>query len=108
MYEITGQMDDSLELDSVSLCGAQQRRDLPDRRLDAALSTSRQLTFEPGDLGRQFCPDDHVWQVVDAPSTELRSVAQIEVLGQRIGSPPPGICDAGTFPNACCPDKVQE
>ena len=105
---VVRQVDHRLELDS----GRERARD--DRRQQLAGGLDRPLRPAPllrlerldvrGQLGR-----GHVPGIVDeAPAPELRPIAEVEVLGERVVRPAARILDAGTPPDAGRSVEVEE
>src|SRR5690606_40297595 len=44
--------------------------------------------------------DDNFGQIFGTPSPDLRAIAEIEILGQRVGTPAAGVVNGGRAPDA--------
>ena len=47
-------------------------------------------------------------EVYEAPASHLRAIAQVEILGERIGMPPPCVLQTRSPPHACGTVEVEE
>ena len=66
------------------------------------------LRLERVHLDRHFRRRHHVGQEDEAPAAQLRAVAEVEVLGQRVVLPSAGVGDRFTPPHARGPVEVEE
>ena len=66
------------------------------------------LRFEGVHLHRHFGRRDQVLQEDEPPAAQLRAVAEIEILGQRVVLPAAGVLDRGAPPDAGSAIEVEE
>src|SRR5450756_1198497 len=92
-------MDAGLELDSGSVAAAQHRDEELERGLEAAGRPPGLLAAVRVDRNRQLLGHDEVFDISRAPPTELRPIAEVEVLRQRVRAPAAGILDRGPPPD---------
>jgi len=87
---------------------------VPDRAAQLAqagngtFSPAKLLTFERQQLGRQFSRGDNVGPVHGMPTGQLGSIAQIQILAQRIILPSAALLNAGPPPDASRSVEVDE
>ena len=78
------------------------------RRLHGALRPARLLRAERAHVFGQLGGGDDVLAVHEAPARELRAVAEIEVLGQRVVLPAARLDDGALAPDAARAGEVEE
>src|SRR5438132_7933639 len=106
--EVRGEVEERLELHLARQVAAEDAREELARGLDAALRPPVLLRLERVHLHRHFSRRNHFRQVDEAPARELRAVAQVQILGQRVVLPAPGVLDGGAPPDTSGPVEVEE
>ena len=101
-------MQERLRLDAQRRVGPQHRRQHLPARLDRALGPAVLLRLERAHLDRQFGRRHDVGQEDEPPAGELRPVAQVQILGQRVVLPAAGRLDGGAPPDAGRAVEVEE
>ena len=76
--------------------------------LDGALRPAVLLRLEGVHLDRHFRRGDDVGQEHEPPAAQLRAVAEVEVLGQRVVLPSAGVGDRFTAPDARGAVEIEE
>src|SRR5690348_2680996 len=76
--------------------------------LDRAFRPAVLLRLEAIHIDRQFRRRDEIRQEYEPPALQLRAVAQVEVLRERIVLPATGIRDARTPPEARCTIEIEK
>ena len=66
------------------------------------------LRLEAVHVHGQFGGRDEIGQEDEAPALELRAVAEVEILGQRVVLPAAGVLDAGAPPEAGRAVEIEE
>src|SRR5258708_23102079 len=99
-------MDRGLQLHSGPVAAAQHWHDELEGGLEAACRPPRLLAPVSVDGDGQLLRDDHVLEVCSLPPTKLRPVAQVKVLGQRVGTPATRVFDGLAPPYACGSGEV--
>src|SRR4051794_11772476 len=66
------------------------------------------LRLETVHLDRHFCRRDEIRHEYEAPAPQLRPIAEVEVLRQRVVLPPSGVVDRHTAPDTSGAIEVEE
>jgi len=106
--QVATEMDHRLQLDPPRVRAAQQRGKHLPGRLYAALGPPSLLHLERADRGRDLGTDRDIVQKDESPARHLCPVAEVEVLGQRIRLPTPGLGHAIPPPHARSAVEVEE
>ena len=93
VVEVGGEVEERLDLDLERQIRAQDRRQQLAAGLDRALGPAVLLRLEGVHLDRHFGRRDEVGQEDELPAAQLRAVAQVEILGQRVVLPAARVVD---------------
>src|SRR5438105_15195778 len=101
-------MDACLQLYCRRVAAAKDRHEEPESGLEAACRPARLLPPVRVDRYRQLLRHDQVFDVGRFPTTQLRAIAEIQVLSQRSGAPTAGVLHGGSSPYAGSAGEVGE
>ena len=101
-------MKERLQLHLARQVAAEDARQELARGLHAALCPPVLLRLERVHLHRHFRRRNHFRKVDEAPARELRAVAQVQILRQRVMLPAPRVLDGGAAPDAGSPIEIEE
>ena len=93
VVEVGGEVEERLGLDSERHVRAQDPRQQLAAGLDRSLRPAVLLRLERVHLDRDFSRRDQIRQEDEPPAAELRAVAEVEILGQRVVLPAARIDD---------------
>ena len=108
MRDMPAQVNHRLRLHQKRIGAAQQCWQDLARSLDAALSPASLLHLQRLDRRRDFRRCRDVVEVREAPTSHLRSVAQIEILSERISVPPACFLETLSPPHARGTVEIEE
>ena len=108
MRDVPAQVDHRLSLHRKRIRAAQQLREDLASGLDAALSPTPLLHLQRLDRRGNLRRYRNVVEVDEAPACHLRSVAQIEILRERVGVPSACLLEAGPPPHARGTVEIEE
>src|SRR5437870_1184162 len=101
-------MKERLGLDAERNIRAENRRQQLTARLNRPLRPPMLLRLERVHLDRYFRRRNQLRDEHESPPPELRPVAQVEILGQRVVLPSTGIRDRGAAPDTRRAVEVEE
>ena len=108
MDQVIGEMQDGLALGEARQVGLQDARQEFLGGLDGAFGPPVLLALDPGHLHGQLRRTDHVRHKLHPPAPQLGAITQIEVFGQGIRLPAPGIVNRLPAPDPSRAVKIQE
>jgi len=106
--EIRAEVEEGLHLHLPGEIAAQDPWQQLARGLDAALRPAVLLGLESVHFHRHFRRRDDLGQVDEPPASELRAIAEVQVLRQRVVLPPAGILDGRATPDARGAVEIEE
>ena len=108
VVEVRGEVEERLGLHAERLIRLQDARQELAAGLDRALRPAVLLRLEGVHLDRKLGRHDDVRQEVELPAAQLRAVAEVEILGQRVVLPAAAVNDRGAAPDARGAVEVEE
>lgn len=108
MGQVAEQVDSALYLDAQRPPPPPELRQNLPSRLNAPLSPPLLLHLEGQDIRWKFSRHTDIAQVLESPPLHLSAVAQVEVLGERVGLPAPCVEEALPPPNSRGAVEVEE
>lgn len=108
VHRVGAEVEYRLEFRKVGAVGGENSREELDGGLDGAFGPAELLALERGVGFGDLCGDGDVGDVFKVPTFQLRSVGEVEVLGERVGCPAAGILDGAAPPYSGGAVEVEE
>ena len=108
VVEVRRQVKERLGLDAERHVGGEDARQQLAAGLNRAFRPAVLLRLERVHLDRHLGRGDDVRREHEPPAAQLRPVAQVEILGQRVVLPAAGVVDGGAPPDAGGAVEVEE
>ena len=106
--EVGSQVGRCLELDQQREARAPDFRENFFARLDGSFRPTMLLRLKAVHIDRKFGGHDHIGEVNELPAFQLCTVAEIEILGERVMLPASGIGNARLSPDACGSIEIEK